>query len=243
MRRLLVSTFCIFSISAFSISEAQDQLVSIDSFNQLKDMTRTFYCPTEKHETYQKELKLILKADQSDRKTNDVDIVKNDTQRRVRVAEIAAIGCLISTQDYEAASLIYQHGVVPEHYLKAIIYANKAAILGAKNDQRSRQMNSTGLRQVTIDRYLMSLGKAQLFGTQIVSPVFYKQYETEADNLPCIWPIDPTFDILTENEMGSPEYRLDSKQKIKAISSQIETCDFPVKSSKHLLQSLLNLDI
>jgi len=39
-----------------------------------------------------------------------------DLKRRKRVGQIFAEGYMRTAQDYSAAALIYQHGVVPDHY-------------------------------------------------------------------------------------------------------------------------------
>lgn len=112
------------------------------------------------------ELKKLLKADQKERKemgqANSVDLIyiaKNDLLRRKRVGEIFGEGCLKTPSDYLSAALIYQHGSVPDHYMQAFIWAKKALDLG--------EPNAKSLMAVAIDRYLVSVGKKQLYGSQV----------------------------------------------------------------------------
>ena len=112
-----------------------------------------------------KELSDLVTADQKSREQFDkltreemTQVQIDDTTRRKRVGEIMGEGCIKTAKDYAAASLIYQHGDVPDHYYQAFIWANRAVVLGD-----ARQKN---LVAITIDRYLLSIGKKQLFGSQ-----------------------------------------------------------------------------
>jgi hypothetical protein len=112
-----------------------------------------------------KELSQLVKADQNDRKDFQSQTVeqlkemsKRDGLRIIRVGEISKAGCLINAQDYSSAALIYQHGDSPEDFYQAYLWSKKAVELG---DENQKQMMAMG-----IDRYLVSLGKKQLFGSQ-----------------------------------------------------------------------------
>ena len=72
--------------------------------------------------------------------------------------EILGEGCFKSAEDYAAASLIYQHGDSPDHFFQAFIWALRAVQLG--------DFQQKSLVAMTVDRYLISSGKKQLFGTQ-----------------------------------------------------------------------------
>ena len=109
------------------------------------------------------ELQEIVKADQADRQIPGAQIDWNrvsaaDEVRARRVAEIFAEGCFQTAKDYAAAALVFQHGVVPDHYYQAYLWSQKALSLG---DQTQKLMVANA-----IDRYLMSLGYKQLFGAQ-----------------------------------------------------------------------------
>jgi hypothetical protein len=113
-----------------------------------------------------KELKNLLEADQKERKKSWEQlsrqqmeaIAKRDLKRRIRVGEIFAEGCLKTADDYAAAAMIYQHGDVPDHYFQAFIWSQRGVMLG---DEHQKHMMA-----LAIDRYLVSIGKKQLFGSQ-----------------------------------------------------------------------------
>ncbi|MCE3237035.1 MAG: Uncharacterized protein K0R24_16 [Gammaproteobacteria bacterium] len=120
--------------------------------------------PTIQHERSD-ELKRLLEADQKEREEMSpvnpkefIPIAKNDLLRRKRVGEILGEGCFKTPRDYLSAALIYQHGNVPDHYMQAFIWAKKALDLG--------DPNAKSLMAVALDRYLVSVGKKQLYGTQ-----------------------------------------------------------------------------
>lgn len=113
------------------------------------------------------ELQQLQLLDQHDREGLNYRVVskndwnkisQSDALRRKRVAEIFAEGYLQSSEDYLAAALIYQHGELPEHFYQAYIWASKAAELGDNS--------AHNLAALTIDRYLISIEKKQLFGSQ-----------------------------------------------------------------------------
>lgn len=60
--------------------------------------------------------------------------------------------------DYYNAALIYQHGKTPDDYLLAHVLALDAISLGTKEGR--------WLAAATLDRYLQSIEKPQIFGTQ-----------------------------------------------------------------------------
>ncbi len=116
------------------------------------------------------ELQEIYKNDQDDRKFMESGLDKiwpkdkteimnrNDIERRRRVAEIFAEGCFKTSADYVAAAMVFQHGIVPDHFYQTFIWSKKALDLG---DVHSKHMMALG-----IDRYLVNIGQKQLFGSQ-----------------------------------------------------------------------------
>lgn len=137
-------------------------------------------------EARSRELTELLSLDQKEREhfnnhmtPNEINkSVMNDLARRKRVGEIMAEGCFKTAADYTAASLIYQHGDVPAHYYLAFIWANQAIALG---DEKQKK-----LAAMTIDRYLISIGKKQIFGTQ-----YYTANATEGCF--CLQPVEGSF--------------------------------------------------
>jgi hypothetical protein len=81
-----------------------------------------------------------------------------DLERRTRVSELFAAGCLTTAADYGSAALIFQHGTVPEHYLEAVLFASRALALGDTSEK--------SLIALAADRFLVSTKHRQLFGSQ-----------------------------------------------------------------------------
>jgi hypothetical protein len=120
--------------------------------------------------------------DQADRKTSPTPadwtrINAADLQRRTRVAELFAAGCLSSAADFGTAALIFQHGDVPEHYLQAFFFASRAVALGDASQK--------DLAALAVDRYLMSTKHKQLFGSQAS--------KTGSNPCMCLYPTESTF--------------------------------------------------
>lgn len=122
-------------------------------------------CPddSERQVLRSNELQEIASADQEDRKipAEKIDwnkVSRADEDRAKRVAEIFAEGCFKTAKDYSAAALVFQHGIVPDHYYQAYLWSKKAVELGDLT-QKSMMTNA-------IDRYLINLGYKQLFGAQ-----------------------------------------------------------------------------
>jgi hypothetical protein len=95
--------------------------------------------------------------------TNDSKkIMEKDLMHRKRVGEMFGEGCLKSAHDYLNAALIYQHGDTPDHHYQAYIWANRAATIGNNNEKNEGK----SMAATAIDRYLIKIGKKQLFGSQ-----------------------------------------------------------------------------
>ncbi|HYL93956.1 MAG TPA: hypothetical protein VEW69_12465 [Alphaproteobacteria bacterium] len=85
----------------------------------------------------------------------------HDVSRRKQVHELLEQGVLRTAADFADAALIYQHGEKPDDYLLAHVLAMVAL---EKGDRRARSLCA-----VTLDRYLQSIGEAQVFGTQYLT--------------------------------------------------------------------------
>jgi len=143
-----------------------------------------------------KELKDLYSGDQADRKEIEAHLDKtwpksavrkmasNDLKRRRRVAEIFAEGGFKTAADYGEAAMVYQHGTVPDHFFQTFIWAKRAVELG---DSNQKQLVALG-----IDRYLMSLNQAQLFGSQA-------KKMTADDLCWCLWPVEASFPETTRS--------------------------------------------
>lgn len=118
----------------------------------------------EEPKTISQELKEMFESDQDDRKNwrtggTDWKIVKpRDEARLRRVEELYSNDLLETVDDLMNAAMIYQHGDKPEHYKKAMELARKAVELGHPEGKTFSALAE--------DRYLLSIGKAQIWGTQ-----------------------------------------------------------------------------
>jgi len=71
-------------------------------------------------------------------------------------------GLLRAADDYYYAAMIYQHGEEPDDYLLAHAFA-MAAQAGGRPD-------AAWIAAASFDRFLHNIDRAQIFGTQYVSP-------------------------------------------------------------------------
>jgi hypothetical protein len=109
------------------------------------------------------EITRLVEADQADRKPLPTlaewpRVKAADLQRRTRVSELLAAGCLSTAADLGSAALVFQHGDGPEDYKQALAFASRAVALG----DASRR----SLMGLAADRYLISTKHKQLFGSQ-----------------------------------------------------------------------------
>jgi hypothetical protein len=77
-----------------------------------------------------------------------------------RVKQLYATGGIRTGEDYYHAALVLQHGEVAEDYLLAHEFCVAAMMLG-KNE-----IESSSLGAAAEDRFLMTIGRPQRFGTQ-----------------------------------------------------------------------------
>jgi hypothetical protein len=141
-------------------------------------------CPddSQKQALRSSELQEIVSADQADRQIpgsqiNWDKVSAADELRAKRVAEIFAEGCFKTAADYAAAALVFQHGVVPDHYYQAYLWSKQALELG---DTTQKLMVANA-----IDRYLLSLGFKQLFGAQ--------SFRNGPNDCHCLGPTEDSF--------------------------------------------------
>lgn len=85
-------------------------------------------------------------------------LFRTDKERRDRTHELLAAGALHTGQDYFEAALIFQHSLDPDDYLLAHTLAMIAMSKGNEG--------ALWLATATLDRYLQSIGKPQIYGTQ-----------------------------------------------------------------------------
>jgi hypothetical protein len=111
------------------------------------------------------EMQQIFEADQAARKDfvefsrAGETVAAGDVERRSQTRRLLADGKLRTGEDYTRAAFVFQHGATPDDILFAHTLAMVAA---AKGDEEALWIASA-----TLDRYLHSTGKRQIFGTQI----------------------------------------------------------------------------
>ena len=176
------------------------------------------------------ELQKIREADQSDRawQANGISpdlktlekMSRNDLKRRMRVGEIFGEGCLKSAADYEAAFIVYQHGNTSAQYFQAFLWSKEALTLGNSKVKSDVAM--------AIDRYLVSIGHKELFGTQAAKP--------NSGDCWCIQPIEDSFPQTIRDEYrGGPNTEVTGLAYLKILnkgnSCSISYCDSHLRSS------------
>ena len=106
------------------------------------------------------ELSEIHEQDQLDRQTR-LDwskVNKRDSVRRVRVHQLLDSNKVVTAKDYKHAAMVFQHGNGPEDYGLAVELMEKAIALDSTINK--------WLLAATTDRYLLSKGEPQIYGTQ-----------------------------------------------------------------------------
>lgn len=78
--------------------------------------------------------------------------------RRAEIRKLLEEGKITSGEDFSDAALIFQHGQTPEEFLFAHVLAVEALIRGGSADK--------WIAAATLDRYLQSVNRPQVFGTQ-----------------------------------------------------------------------------
>ncbi|MEM1126644.1 MAG: hypothetical protein AAGI71_08335 [Bacteroidota bacterium] len=109
------------------------------------------------------ELAELHRQDQAGRMARPIDwdaLVVEDRERRRRVQELLDADSVVTAADYFHAAMIFQHGADSTAYRKAHELA-----------QRSVELDSTNgvarwLTAASWDRYLISIGEPQWYGTQ-----------------------------------------------------------------------------
>ena len=118
---------------------------------------------TKKFGDSNRELWSIMEADQADRESTPADVkaaAERDRTRRKQVATLIAAAGLKTSMDHFNAALVMQHGENSDDYRKAHDLALRAVELDSTND------SAKWLAAASQDRYLHSIGKPQIYGTQ-----------------------------------------------------------------------------
>ena len=171
-------------------------------------------CKTEKKQESEKqiveidnaELIEIYENDQNDRKTDNInwqEISKRDSLRRDRVNEILNSNKIKTAKDYKNAAMVFQHGNDSTDYGKAVRLMKKAIELDSTINK--------WLFAATTDRYLLSKGEPQIYGTQ-----FYR----EGDEPWILSEIDTT--KITDAERIEYGVETLAEQRLKVIKMNSE---------------------
>ncbi len=81
-----------------------------------------------------------------------------DAARRQRSRALLGAGALQTGEDYRAAAFVFQHGSTPDDYLLAHVLAMTGVAKGSPR--------AAWIAAATLDRYLQSIGRDQIYGTQ-----------------------------------------------------------------------------
>lgn len=111
------------------------------------------------------ELRALFEADQAPRQQViplAAGVERDDSQRRARVRQMLDEGLVQSGEDYFHAAFVFQHGDQPDDFLLAHAMMMTAVAKG--------NHNAAGMLAQTLDRYLQSIAKPQIYGSQFEVP-------------------------------------------------------------------------
>lgn len=109
------------------------------------------------------EMTALFDADQGDRRAANIDwsvVGPADERRRARTQQLIDAGALHSGDDFLHAAFVFQHGGGSDAFLKAHLLAMVAIARGNRG--------AIWIASATLDRYLQSIGQAQVTGTQFM---------------------------------------------------------------------------
>ena len=113
------------------------------------------------------EMSAMFEADQAAREGGDIDwqtVMREDAARLRRTRELLDADALNTADDYYNAAFIFQHGDEAEDYLLAHVLAVRSLALG--------KAKAEWIAAASLDRYLQSIARGQIFGTQrSMSPI------------------------------------------------------------------------
>lgn len=142
---------------------------------------------------------------------DQLEVAETSRQHRQEVLTFLLQGKLGSAVDFSRAALVMQHGTCTDHYELAHRLAERAIDMGYDTDE------TRFLYAATLDRYLISLGKPQKYGTQ-----YRRVQEGEA----CSYELSPVDSSITDKErieFGLPPLEA-AKKNAEAFSIY---CEFP----------------
>jgi hypothetical protein len=149
------------------------------------------------------ELEKLYAEDQADRNATGMNtdweaISIRDEQREIRVKELLALGSLGGGSAYYHAAMVLQHASTPDDYLLA---HDLCVIAISKGEQKAKW-----LAAASMDRFLVSIGRQQRFGTQFLSNKSFRP--------PRLVQVDPNVSDVLRQEFDVPT--LESAKKREA---------------------------
>ncbi|WP_299124511.1 DUF6624 domain-containing protein [uncultured Winogradskyella sp.] len=188
-------------------------------------MKKTFYlilaitilsCKTEKKQKPENEiveidndnteLIEIYENDQNDRMTDNIDwskVNKRDSIRRERVHQLLDSGKIKTGKDFKNAAMVFQHGKDSTDYGLAVRLMKNAI-------EKDSTINKWLFAAAT-DRYLLSKGEPQIYGTQ---------YQKMGDEPWKLGDIDTTKISDTERIRYGVETLAQQREKVKQMNSE-----------------------
>ena len=109
------------------------------------------------------ELAELYRQDQAERQVEEIDwevLLVRDRQRKSRVQELLAADSVVTAGDHYHAAMILQHGGDSTAYRQAYELSRRSVELDSTNG------SARWLTLASYDRYLLSKGQAQWYGTQ-----------------------------------------------------------------------------
>lgn len=149
----------------------------------------------------------IYKNDQADRQTMDIAwqiVSKNDSLREIRIYQLLDSNKIRTSNDYQNAAMIFQHGGDSTAYGMAVKFMRK-----------SIELDSTAnkwLLAAATDRYLLSKDEPQIYGTQ------YEKFEM--DEPWQLGKIDTTKVTDAERIVFGVETLAEQKEKVKRMNKR-----------------------
>ena len=106
------------------------------------------------------EVAAMFASDQAERQgeIDWIEVSRKDAERRARTRALLDAGQIRTANDFYGAAFIFQHGGEPESYLLAHALAVRALALGHDKAE--------WIAAATLDRYLQSIARDQIYGTQ-----------------------------------------------------------------------------
>lgn len=144
----------------------------------------------------------LFAQDQADRAVQPIDwskVAPADQARRREALQLLNAGRLSQGEDFYHAAFLFQHGDCPQHYELANLLAQQA--------MRRGYPAAGWLYAATFDRWMLSLGRPQKYGTQFV---------TEPEG--CVVklaPYDPATTDAERTRLGAPALAVALRQADK----------------------------